>query len=101
VKPEQDRTAIIQREMTITHEDFIRLLPKALADYKFEISAQSIHITMETGAVVIRLMSEDTRKIGALELPVIHITFSFENISQNETQKFFDKFDLAFQKGGG
>jgi len=87
--------------MTITTDDFFRLLPKALAGYEFRISDQSIQVTMETGIVNIRLMQETTRKIGAFELPVIHITFYFENIPQDETQKFFDKFDLAYQKGGG
>ena len=87
--------------MTITHDDFFRLLPKALSGYSFEVSEQSIQVTMETGIINILLMQETTRKIGALELPVIYMTFYFENIPQDETQKFFDKFDLAYQKGGG
>lgn len=87
--------------MTITHADFFRLLPKALASYKFEISDRSIQVTMETGIVNIRLMREATRKIGALELPITHMTFYFENTSHNETQKFFEKFNLAYRKGGG
>ena len=90
-----------EREMTITHDDFFRLLPKALADYQFRISGQAIHIKLQTGTVNIQLTSQTTRKIGKLELPVTHITFRFENIGQDQMQKFFDRFDLAYQKGGG
>ena len=101
MKPEQVFSATIQREMTITHDDFFRLLPKALSGYSFEVSEQSIQVTMETGIINILLMQETTRKIGALELPITHITFNFENTSHEETQKFIEKFDLAYQKGGG
>ena len=92
---------LIRREMTITRTDFFRLLPKALASYKFKISDSSIQVTMETGVVIIRLLQETTRKVGAMELPVTHITFNFENTSDEEMQKFFEKFDLVYQKGGG
>ena len=101
MKLENTQSEIIQREMTITHEDFFRLLPKALADYQFKISGQSVRVKMQSGSVNIQLMPESTRKIGNLELPVTHISFHFENIAQDQMQKFFDTFDRSYQKGGG
>lgn len=101
MNPERILSSIIQREMTISRDDFFRLLPKALSDYKYEISGQTIQVTIMPGVLNIHLLPEETRKIGALELPVIHITFTFENILEEKAQKFFSKFDLAYQKGGG
>jgi hypothetical protein len=87
--------------MTISRHDFFRLLPKALAGYKFEISDSVIQVAMKTGAMTIRLQSEATRKIGALELPVLNIIFAFNTVADIETDKFIHKFDLVYQKGGG
>lgn len=91
----------IEREMTITHADFFRLLPKVLADYQYRISGQTIYIKYLSGNVTIQLKPETTRKIGNLELPVTHITFQFENIATDQMQIFFEKFNRSYQKGGG
>ncbi|OGT72744.1 MAG: hypothetical protein A2W76_00840 [Gammaproteobacteria bacterium RIFCSPLOWO2_12_47_11] len=101
VKPEYTVSEIIQREMTITHADFFRLLPKALADYQCKISDHAIEVKLTSGHIKIRLMPETTRRIGALELPVTNMTFHFENTVQDEMQDFFSKFNMAYQKGGG
>lgn len=90
-----------EREMTITHADFFRLLPKALADYQYRISGTSIHIKIRTGSITIHLTPESARRIGNLELPVTHLSFRFKNISGDQLQEFFNRFDRAYQKGGG
>ena len=94
-------TNIITREMTITHDDFFRLLPKALADYQFRMSGKSIRVKMQSGSVTIQLEPETTRKIGNLDLPVTHITFHFDNIAHEQMQNFFETFNRSYQKGGG
>ncbi|OGT82748.1 MAG: hypothetical protein A3G42_04595 [Gammaproteobacteria bacterium RIFCSPLOWO2_12_FULL_47_76] len=101
VKPEYTVSEIIQREMTITHADFFRLLPKALADYQCKISDHTIEVKLTSGHIKIQLMPETTRRIGTLELPVTNMTFHFENTVQDEMQDFFSKFNMAYQKGGG
>lgn len=90
-----------EREMTITHDDFFRLLPKALADYQFRILGKSIQVKLQSGSVTIQLMPETNRKIGNLELPVTHVKFKFENIAQDQVQIFFEQFNRSYQKGGG
>ena len=81
--------------------DFFRLLPKALADYQFITSNQEIQVKFATGYVNIQLMPETTRKIGSLLLTTTRISFHFENTPQDEMQLFFDRFNPAYQKGGG
>lgn len=90
-----------EREMTITHDDFFRLLPKALAEYQFRISGNLIQVQLQSGSVDIQLTPETTRKIGNLELPVTHLDFHFENIAQDQMQVFFERFNRSYQKGGG
>ena len=92
---------IIRREMTITHDDFSRLLPTTLADYHFKIAGHSIRVKMQSGSVEIQLMPETKRKIGALFVPVTHLTFQFINTAQDEMQLFSNKFNHAYHKGGG
>jgi hypothetical protein len=92
---------IIQREMTITHDDFFRLLPRALENREFEIINDTVLVKLNIGTLKISLTTESIRTIGSLKLPVSSVTFSFENSPEMECLSFFKDFDLAFQKGGG
>lgn len=92
---------VIQREMTITHDDFFRLLPKALENRVFEIIGDTVLVKFNVGTLTIKLEAESVRTIGSLTLPISSVTFSFENIAGDECLSFFKDFDLAFQKGGG
>jgi len=94
-------TDTIEREMTITHADFHRLLPKALGDKRYSVNNDKIEIKIHEGKVTIYLEPEKSRKIGALELPVTQIKFLFENICNSAQKEFFSRFDLAYHKGGG
>lgn len=87
--------------MTITHDDFFRLLPRALENKEFEIIGDTVLVKLNVGTLTITLEAESVRTIGSLTLPVSRVTFSFENIPGEERLGFFKDFDLAFQKGGG
>jgi hypothetical protein len=87
--------------MTISHADFFRLLPKALDGRHHVISENSIRVTVETGSVEIGFSNEGIRKAGAFELPVTFITVQFENISDEARQRFLERFDMTYHKGGG
>lgn len=91
----------IIREMTITHDDFFRLLPRALKNRPFETNGENILVTLENGSLKITLAPQTGRTIGALTLPITRIAFEFENCSAEERRQFFEGFDLAYQKGGG
>ena len=89
------------REMTITHDDFFRLLPRALKNRPYQTTDQGVLITLNNGTLKITLMPQTGRTIGALMLPVTRIAFEFENCTAEERRQFFAGFDLAYQKGGG
>jgi hypothetical protein len=94
-------THTIKREMTITHADFFRILPKALKNIKYEVSENRVAITDTEKRLEIMLSPESSRSIGALRLPVTILEFCFEGYSAEQTEKFLRQFDMSFHKGGG
>ena len=91
----------IEREMTITHSDFFRILPKALKSYKFEQVDNVITVTLDEAEISIILSEERNRQIASLSLPVTEVTFRLKNVAENTKSDFFEQFDRAYHRGGG
>lgn len=89
------------REMTITHKDFLRLLPYALEQRSFTYANQCVELMEQGRSVRISLGDEMTRKIGVLSLPLTLVELEFEGFEDSEVDKFIRRFDMAYQKGGG
>jgi len=92
---------IISREMTITHNEFFRLLPGAITNQEYNISNNLIEIREGGRSIRIELGDESIRKIASLSLPVTCLTIKFDSFSEKETEEFLKRFDLVYQKGGG
>jgi hypothetical protein len=92
---------LIDREMSITHDEFFRLLPKALKTRRYEILNNVVYVTLGHGSITITLSPQTSRGIGSLVLPVTHVNFAVINCPDEISRMFFDEFDIAFQKGGG
>ena len=104
-----------EREMSISHKDFYRLLPMALKNIDYEImhpgiglngppqdySESQIHGCYAGGNIQIIPGSEHKRKIASLELPVLYLVFIFTDISSEDIAEFFNDFSRAYQRGGG
>jgi hypothetical protein len=95
---------ILKREMTITHSDFFRILPKALGNLRYHQQNNIITVYLDDGVegeIIISLSEERVRKIASLTLPVTDVTFQQENISEKKKIEFFKHFDRAYHRGGG
>jgi hypothetical protein len=96
---------IFEREMTISHSDFFRILPKAMGSRRYHKQENVITVTLNdegvTGDIVISLSKERVRKIASLTLPVTDVTFQAGNITEEQKIEFFKRFDRAYQRGGG
>ncbi len=90
-----------EREMTITHKEFLRLLPKAISGLPYQVRGRQIDISHERASVRICLSEESVRKIASLALPLTLVRIELRGFEQSELQKFMNRFDLAYQKGGG
>ena len=89
------------REMGLTHEEFFRELPAALGHRSFVAEAGRVSVNLERGSLVISLGSEQTRRIAALCLPYTVVDFAFEGVGAIERERFMQRFDLSFRRGGG
>jgi hypothetical protein len=94
-------TETFKREMTITHRDFFRILPKALKSYLYQQHENVINVILDGGEIVIILAEERHRQIASLSLPVTDVTFQMKSVAENTKIQFFEQFDRAYQRGGG
>ncbi len=101
LKPHSTMTNTLKREMTITHADFFRILPKALKTNQYEVSENRVTIADTEKRLTIMLSPEASRSIGALQLPVTILEFRFDGYTTEQTEKFLRQFDMSFHKGGG
>ena len=90
-----------EREMTISHSDFFRILPKALKSYPYEQKENAITVILDKGEITIILSEERHRQIGSLSMPVTDVAFQLKNVAENTKRDFFTQFDRAYQRGGG
>ncbi|MEM6998915.1 MAG: hypothetical protein AAF419_03645 [Pseudomonadota bacterium] len=87
--------------MSISHQDFYRLLPFGLKGIDYNIADDAITANYAGGNLKIIPGDEHKRKIASLELPVLYIEFKFNNVSPEDISMFFSKFNQAYQRGGG
>jgi hypothetical protein len=90
-----------EREMSISHSDFLRILPKALASHTFQQINNVITVTLGQGEITIVLSEEGSRQIASLSLPVTVVAFQVKDVAESTKSNFFEQFDRAFQRGGG
>ena len=90
-----------EREMTISHSDFFRILPKALKSYPYEQVDNVITITLDEGEISITLSEQRHRQIASLSLPVTDVTFRLKYVAESTKKNFFEQFDREYLRGGG
>ena len=91
----------LTREMSISHREFFRLLPRAVEGAPVTRQGTRVGITTDSGQVNITLAPERVRKLGLMEFPVTPVTIEFDGFNAAEQAAFLSRFDLAYQKGGG
>lgn len=92
---------ILKREMTISHRDFFRILPKALVAYRYQQVDNTVTVYLDEGEICITLSEERVCKIASLVLPVVDVSFEMKNVVENTHSNFLKQFDRAYHRGGG
>jgi hypothetical protein len=87
--------------MGLDRAELVRLLPRAIDNRAWSLSEDRISFREKHGEVQIRISLESRRRLGALELPVTVLEFSFEGLEDEEIDEFMRRFDLSFHRGGG
>lgn len=89
-------------DMGITHADFFRLLPAAVASYDMHIKKNFIEIFSEQRRVNISLGAERIRRLSAhVSFPSTEVEFSFEQFGDAQREAFLHHFHLHFHRGCG
>jgi hypothetical protein len=88
-------------EMGITHAEFFRLIPAAIAGHSYTLQPNEVLITDGDRCISITLSPERRRMIGRLSLPVTRVDFTFSGYAKPEADTFMAQFKLHFQRGGG
>lgn len=91
----------LTREMSITHKDFFRLLPRAVNGAPVTRNGNQAEIATGAGRVKITLAPETARKLGMMEFPVTPVSIEFDGFNPADQMAFLTRFDLAYQRGGG
>jgi len=96
-----DAPVIIKKEMAVTHADFFRSLPNALAGETCTITDTHVILQSDAGTWSITLGPERERRIALLSVPATPVTLNFEGYSDANREDAMQRFDRAFQRGGG
>ena len=92
---------MLTREMSITHKEFLRLLPLAVQGASVNRRDNMLTVKTASGRLTITLAPQTTRKLGLLEFPVTTVTMEFHDFNPSDQAAFLKRFDLAYQRGGG
>lgn len=87
--------------MGISHADFFRSLPGALDGQKVMMSSNAVRIKEGKGVIELLLSAQTERTLGAMRLPTTMVEFKFRGLSREQVDRFMDRFELHFQRGGG
>lgn len=91
----------VDKEMTISHRDFFRILPGALGTDDYRVDGNTIAVGAGGRRLEILLSAETQRRIALLTLPVTHVSLEFVGYDADEAAAALGRFDRAFQRGGG
>ncbi len=89
------------REMGLTHAEFFRSLPPAVAPRSFTIEGHRVVIEHGAGRIEIELGPRQDRRIASLRLPYVVVRFTFTGVTGAERERFLSRFERYFQRGGG
>lgn len=95
-------TTTIKKQMGITHHEFVRLLPQALGSHRFHVHGDRVDVENDHGhRVHIELGEESVRQIALMRIPTTPVTLTFEGYDADARTAFLQRFDRAYQRGGG
>jgi hypothetical protein len=94
-------TISFTRELGLTHAEFHRSLPPAIAHRPFRLDGDRVIVEEGPRTVTISLGPQQQRRIASLRLPFVVVDFEFTGFTEAEFQDFMKRFERYFQRGGG
>lgn len=95
-------STVVVKDMSLTCEDFFRLLPLAAGALSIRVDGLSAALGTTERGVAITLEPLSPRRLSALlAVPRARVTLVFHGYGAAEQAAFLQSFDRAFQRGGG
>ncbi len=94
-------TIVVDKEMAITHADFLRILPRALDGREHTVDGNRIVVEDGRRRLEITLAETTERRIALLTLPVTRVRLDYRGYTEAEAAAAVALFDRAFRRGGG
>ena len=88
-------------EMSITRDDFLRLLPAAVGHQPFSVEGERIEHRDAGRSWRIRLAPLPDLRVALVRLERHQVVLSLEGYSEEEAAAFMRRFELYFRRGGG
>jgi len=87
--------------MSISREEFLRLLPVAVGRSPFTEEAGVFSGRDGSRCWQVRLRPIANQRLGSVVLPRHRLDITFEGYSDQEAETFLVRFHRGFQRGGG
>ncbi len=94
-------TISFTRELGLTHAEFHRSLPPAIAHRPFRRDGDRVIVEEGAKTVTISLGPQQQRRIAALRLPYVVVDFEFVGFTRSVFEGFMKRFERYYQRGGG
>jgi hypothetical protein len=94
-------TIVVEKEMGITHREFLRLVARFFADADYSVDGGQIVQEADGRRIEIALSPESVRRIAFIELPVTQVRLAFTGYDEEAAAAALAFFDRTFQRGGG
>ncbi|MDH3476644.1 MAG: hypothetical protein OEM59_23445 [Rhodospirillales bacterium] len=92
----------VVKDMAMTLEDFLRGLPSAMTGLDYRVNGHSVEAGTPERRLSIVIEPQPPRRLGGLlAVPRARVTITFEGYDPAAEAEFVERFDRAFQRGGG
>ncbi len=94
-------SAVIEKEMGITHSDFFRTIPRALDSQDYQQSSTGVVLETDGRRLEIAIGPQGERRIALMVIPRTQVTLTFTGYEDADIKAAIKRFDMMFKKGGG
>ena len=94
-------TIHLNLDMSLSREEFLRLLPAAVGLSPVEEVAGVFRGSDGSRGWTLRLMPLADRRVGSVVLPRHRVELRFDGYSEADVEAFMVRFHRGFQRGGG
>ena len=95
-----DDSVIIEKDMAYDRRGIVAGLRRAFGD-AIEIADDIVRVEIDNGRLTVAMGDESVRRIALIEIVHLPVTLTLNGLNADERADVLQRFDRAFQRGGG